>query len=168
MILVKNILKGVLMGGLSPRRLYRLLIAFTLLIPVIYGAYILVTMARQDLSFNALLTTHPLYSTMFLVVLLDVIWGYLLSVVSDSLTDHEGQVYNFDLLILMTLSQLLVGNIVIAILTGYILINMNASWREAMTLKTLRQHGLYSSMAVGLVLVSVLCCYVFVRLTFFI
>ncbi|WP_100487131.1 hypothetical protein [Sporolactobacillus pectinivorans] len=168
MILLRNMLRTVLTGGLSVRRIYQLLTVFTLLIPVVYGAYLVVTMARQNLSFNTLLISHPLYSVMFLVVLLDVIWSYLMFVVSDDFTSPEGRKYIYGLLFLMAVSQLAIGNIVIAIMAGFILVNMNGTLRQALALATFKRHRLYSFFAVGLVFLSALCCYALIRITFFV
>jgi hypothetical protein len=164
---MKNMLKSMITGGLSFQRLYRYLMFFVLLIPVAYGAYLLITMAQQGTSFSNLLTGHPLYSVMFLTVMLDIIWGYLMFMISDQLGTGEGDKYAYCLLVFMAISQLAVGNLVIVLFVGFILINMDITAKEALTLSNLKCHLLYSSMMIGLIIMSSFCCYALIRITYY-
>lgn len=164
---MKNAIRQILLGSFSVSRMYKLLIAFSLLIPVIYGFYILFSMAKQGQSLETFLVSHPINTAMFLISLLDVFWAYLLYVASDDLTTREGRTYIYGILTVILISQLLVGNIAIVIISGFTLIHMDSNLREAASMINFKRHSLYSSIAVGLFLMSCLCCFVLIRLSFF-
>lgn len=165
---MKNALRQILLGSLSIARLYKLLIVFSLLIPVIYGVYLFFTMVKQGLSFETFLVSHPLNTAMFLISMLDVFWAYLLYAVSEDLETHEGRAYIYGILSIMLVSQLFVGNVATAIISGFILIHLDSSLKEAVTAATFKRHSLYNLIAFGMFLMSCLCCFVLIRLSFFV
>lgn len=165
---MKNLLRMAFLRGLPIRRMYYLLMAFTLIIPLVYGAFLLVTMMKAHTTFNDVLAAHPMYTVMFLVVLLDVLWGYLLFAVSSDLSSEEGRLYIYLLIFFIAVSQLIVGNFVIAILAGFMLINMDQHLSQAFRLLVMKKHGLYSGLAAGLLMMSLLCSFALIRLTYFV
>jgi hypothetical protein len=151
----------------SFKRLYGYLTAFTLILPFLYVAYLVLTMIRDKTGFHTLLLSHPLYSVMFMGVMLNLFWGYLLFQLAHDLDNPEGKQFSYVLLVLLSICQLLVGNIVIAIMSAFVMMHADAQLKDCFSIRHLLHYRLYSAMAAGLVFFSLLCSFALVRLTFF-
>ncbi|WP_353949144.1 hypothetical protein ABNN70_06340 [Sporolactobacillus sp. Y61] len=164
---MKQRIRGLLMIHLSFKKLYGFLTAFTLILPFLYIAYLFLTMLREKTDFHTLLLAHPLYSVMFLAVMLNILWGYLLFRLKQEFDHSEGRNYTYAFLALFLISQLLVGNIAIAIMAAFVMMHTEARLRDGFRLRSLVQYRLYSASAAGLILLSLLCSFAVIRLTFF-
>lgn len=164
---MKQRIRNLLMIHLSFKKLYGYLTAFTLVLPFLYIAYLLLTMVRSKTDFQTLLLTHPLYSIMFLAVMLNLLWGYLLFRLTQEFSHVEGRNYTYALLVLFSISQLLVGNIVIAIMSAFVMLHSEARLSDGFNRRNLLHYRLYSASAAGLILLSLFCSFALIRLTFF-
>ncbi|MCO7124397.1 hypothetical protein NIE88_01190 [Sporolactobacillus shoreicorticis] len=164
---MKNRMQRLLLVQVSFKKLYGFLTVFTLMTPCLYGSYLFLTMVRDGKDFKELLVSHPLYSVMFTAVLLNVIWGYLLFRLNGKLDDQDGRNYSYGILGLLTIAQLLVGNIAIAIMAAFVMIHADAQLKDALSIRNILHERLFSAIAAGLVLFSLLCSFALIRLTFF-
>lgn len=164
---MKHRIRSLLMIQISFKKLYGYLTAFTLILPFLYVAYLVLTMVREKIDFHTLLLSHPLYSVMFLAVMLNVFWGYLLFQLSRDLDSAEGKNFSYGIIVVLSVCQLLVGNIVTAIMSVFVVMHTDAQLKDSFSIHNLLHYRLLSAMAAGLVLFSLLCSFALVRLTFF-
>ncbi|MCI1883036.1 MAG: hypothetical protein LKI94_12690 [Sporolactobacillus sp.] len=149
---------------ISYAKLYNYLIAMTLLIPLIYGAFILLNMARSGKNFQSLLMSRPLYSAMFMSMMLDLLWGYLLYQLKK---ESKGEMFTYCALFLLAICQFLISNFVIAIMTIFVMMYSDTRLKDCVSLHIFWRNRLYTAMLAGLVILSFLCSFAIVRLIFF-
>ncbi|MET1248979.1 hypothetical protein ABWW58_09350 [Sporolactobacillus sp. STCC-11] len=164
---MKHRIRSLLMIQISFKKLYGYLTAFTLILPFLYVAYLVLTMIREKTDFHTLLLSHPLYSVMFMAVMLNLFWGYLLFQLSRDLDSTEGRNFSYVILVLLSICQLLAGNIVTAIMSAFVIMHSDAQLKDSFSIRNLLHYRLFTAMAAGLVLLSLLCSFALTRLTFF-
>jgi hypothetical protein len=152
---------------ISFKKLYGYLTAFTLVLPFLYVAYLVLTMIREKADFHTLLLSHPLYSVMFMAVMLNLFWGYILFQLSRDLDSAEGRNFSNGVLVVLSVCQFLVGNIVTAIMGAFVVMHTDAQLKDSFLIRNLLHYRLFTAMAAGLVLLSLLCSFALTRLTFF-
>ncbi|MFT8310316.1 MAG: hypothetical protein ABF629_04040 [Sporolactobacillus sp.] len=164
---MKQRIRNLLMIQISFKKLYGYLTAFTLILPFLYAVYLFLTMMREKTDFHTLLLSHPLYSVMFMGVMLNLFWGYLLFQLSHDLDNTEGRNFSYGVLALLSICQFLVGNVVTAIMSIFVMMHADAQLKDSFSIRHLLHYRLFSAIATALVLFSLLCSFALVRLTFF-
>lgn len=93
---------------------YITVLSLTILIPVVYVLYLFLMVQNGNQSIEELLNTQPIYVVLLLVSFINPIWGHLLNQIPKEERVKKGRGDQF--LSLMLISQIVVGNLIMAIL----------------------------------------------------
>lgn len=93
---------------------YITVLSLTILIPVVYVLYLFLMVQNGNQSIEELLNTQPIYVVLLLVSFINPIWGHFLNQIPKAERVKKGRGDQF--LSLMLISQIVVGNLIMAIL----------------------------------------------------
>lgn len=93
---------------------YTTILTLTILIPIVYVLYLLLMVQNENQSIEELLNTQPIYVVLLLVSFINPIWGHFLNQIPKEARVKKGRGDRF--LSLMLISQIVVGNLIMAFL----------------------------------------------------
>jgi len=98
----------------KPNKWYTTTLTLTILIPVLYVIYLFLMVQSRNQSIEGLLNSQPIYVVLLLVSFINPIWGHFLNQIPKEEREIKGRADRF--LSYMLISQIVVGNIIMAVL----------------------------------------------------
>ncbi len=160
---MKTMLNNVLHPFSTPERALKILMTMVFLVPVLFGIYIFLTLAREELTFSEYLYQSSWNNLLFLNVLMNLVWTYILIKMypgTDKETDFE---YIGFILWILFISQIFVSNIFLAFLAGITLYKIRAGFRQSMSVQLFLRNKTVSIMALSLLFFSLLSGFALIR-----
>lgn len=150
----------------NEKRAYKILITMVGIVPILYFVYFSLTMAREGLMFSEFLNQNPWNSILFIVVLLNLAWAFILMKIYPDFENSNGNEYIGFILWTFFISQIAVTNLVFAIIAGIVLFKTKIRFKEVMKGNIMMRYKMLTVMAASLLLFSLLCGFTFIQISF--
>ncbi|WP_071392892.1 hypothetical protein [Bacillus tuaregi] len=160
---MKAILKNVMLPFSTFEKAYKILMSLTILIPVVFGIYMMMTMSTQGLNFEEYLNQSVWSNIQLVVSMLGLTWAYILFSIYQNMDTEEGKAYIGFALWIMLISQIAVSNLLITIVVAITLYLMKVKFTQVMKLKIILQNKLISLLMLFLLFFSFICSFVILR-----
>ncbi|MBU5342222.1 hypothetical protein LI012_13960 [Caldibacillus thermoamylovorans] len=163
---MKTIVKNLFLPFSTAKRSYKLLVIMVILVPILFGTYILLSLVGEGLTFSEYLYQNVWNNIQFLVALVDLAWAYILiTIYPDFETGDDQEYIGFTLWILL-ISQLVVTNLLLAAITGITLYRMNLRLRHVLQMNIMFRYKHLTILSASLLLFSLLCGFALFRISF--
>lgn len=162
---MKTVMNHILFPFATTKRSYNILLSVVSLSPVLYSIYIFLTMGKDDITLPEFLQQNAWNSILFLAVLLNLAWLYILFKIHPGVENQHRDDYTGFILWIFFISQIMVTNILLAVISGIVLYKMKVKLWQVLNTKTMFKQKILTFMALSLLLFSLICGYAFIQMT---
>lgn len=150
----------------TTKRAYNILLSMVSIVPILFTIYIFISLPKEGLIFSEFLSQNVWNSILLLVILIDLAWVYILLKTYPEFENENGHEYTGFMLWILFLSQIVVTNILLAIISGIVLYKLKVKFTEVAKLNIMIHNKWLTIMALSLLLFSLLCGFALIRLNF--